>query len=168
MARYPKTMGLVAAGKAVEDGRAGTLGLALDDVEHVLPDLAGLLAGVDALPDAGLLVVVDNGGGLLVVGAEALLQGVGVVVGALDEGLAGDVVLHVLLGGVEGGVVGSARGRVDEAAGDAGDEEGVVDLELDDVAELALLLLEHGVEAFSLGNGAGEAVEDESASVSCC
>ena len=69
-----KTTSLVAAGKAVEDGRAGTLlGLALDDVEHVLPDLAGLLAGVDALPDADLLVVVDDGGGLLVVGAEALL-----------------------------------------------------------------------------------------------
>ena len=59
---------------------------------------------------------------------------------------------------------------MDEAAGDAGDEEGVVDLELDDMAELALLFLEHGVEAFGLGDGAGEAVEDESGGnlVNCC
>jgi len=51
---------------------------------------------------------------------------------------------------------------VDEAAGDAGDEEGVVDLKLDGVLELLVTGLEHGVEALGLGHGTGEAVEDES------
>ena len=92
---------------------------------------------------------------------QALLQGVGVVVAALDERLARRVVRHGLLGGVEDGVVGAARGRVDEAAGDAGDEEGVVDLELDGVLELLGAGVEHGVEVLGLGDGAGEAVEDE-------
>lgn len=95
------------------------------------------------------------------VGTETLLEGVGVVVAALDERLAGNVVLHVLLGRVEGCVVGSAGGGVDETAGDAGDEEAVVNLELDGVLELTLALLEHGVEALGLGDGTGEAVKDE-------
>lgn len=79
-----------------QDARAG-----LENTEKTLPDLTGLLASVDTAPDAGLLVVVDNGGGLGMVGGQSLFQGCGVVVGSLNQGLAGDVVLHVLLGRVE-------------------------------------------------------------------
>jgi hypothetical protein len=97
-----------------------------------------------------------------VVGGETLLEGGGVVIGALDERLARHVILHVLLGRVEGGVVGAARGRVDEAARDAGHEEGVVDLELDRVLELLVAGFEHRVQALGLDYRAGEAIEDES------
>lgn len=76
-------------------------GAGLENTEKTLPDLAGFLASVDAAPDTSLLVVVDNRGGLGMVGGQSLLQGCGVVVGALNQGLAGDVVLHVLLGRVE-------------------------------------------------------------------
>lgn len=50
---------------------------------------------------------------------------------------------------------------MNQAAGDAGNEEGVVNLQLDGMLELALALLEHGIQALGLGDGAGEAVEDE-------
>lgn len=50
---------------------------------------------------------------------------------------------------------------MDKTAGDARDEEGVVDLELNGVVNLLLLGLKHGVELDGLGDGAGEAVEDE-------
>lgn len=59
-------------------------------------------------------------------------------------------------------VVRPARGGVDEAASDARDEEVVVDEQLDGMLELLVLLLEHGVELLGLGDGTGEAVEDES------
>lgn len=52
---------------------------------------------------------------------------------------------------------------MDETAGDAADEEVVGDEELDRVVEVLLLGLEHRVELLSLGNGAGEAIEDEPA-----
>lgn len=74
--------------------RTAALFLALKDGKHVLPHLARLLTSIDTMPDAVLAVVVDDGGSLLVVGAKALLQCLGVVVAALDKGLAGDVVLH--------------------------------------------------------------------------
>jgi hypothetical protein len=67
--------------------------------------LSRFLAGVEAAPDTGLLVVSHNRLGLLVVGNETLLEGIGVVVTSLDKRLAGNVILHVILGGVEGGVV---------------------------------------------------------------
>lgn len=146
------------ASKLAED-RA--LGLGIKDVEQALPDLTGVLAGVDALPDAGLLVVVDYRGGLGVVGHEALLERISVVVGPLDQGLARNVIRHVLLGRVEGAVVAATRGRVHQAARDAGDEQGVVDLKLNGVLQLLLFLGEHLVESLGLGHGAGEAIEDE-------
>lgn len=77
----------------------------LEDSQDVLPHSAGLLAGVDASPDVGLLVVRDDRAGLVVVGSQALLEGGLVVVGTLDEGLASDVVGHGLLGRVEDFVV---------------------------------------------------------------
>lgn len=152
-------------GQLAQDTRArlGLGGIAVKDGEKRVPHLAGLLASVNGLPDARLLVVVHNGGSLLVVGLKALLEGVGVVVGALDERLAGDVVDHGHLGRVEGGVVGAARCWVDQATRDARDQQGVVDLQLHSVLQGLVALLEHCVETLSLGNGTRETVEDESA-----
>lgn len=55
--------------------------------------------------------------------------------------------------------------RVDETASDTGDEELVVDEELDDAVQLFLPRHKEGVEFLGLWDGAGEAVEDESARV---
>lgn len=138
------------------------LGLpSLHNVEHVLPYLSRLLASIQTLPDTSLLVVTHNGAGLRVVGAQALVQGLSVVVAALNQRLARDVVLHVLLGRVEGTVVRASGGWVDETAGDALDEKAVVNLQLNGVLESLFALLEHGVEAFGLRDGTGEAVKDE-------
>lgn len=142
---------------------ARVLVLALDDGQHLLPDLTGLLASINALPDAALLVVVDDGRGLLVVGNETLLEGIGVVIAALDKRLAGDVVGHGLLGRVEGRVVRAARGGMDQAAGNAFNQKRVVDLELNNVLEGLVALLQHGVETLSLRNRSGETVENETA-----
>ena len=54
-----------------------------------------------------------------------------------------------------------SAGRVDEAARYAGDEELVLDLELDDVVEFLLSVREHRVELLSLGDGTREPVKDE-------
>ena len=93
--------------------------------------------------------------------AKALLERLGVVVGALDERLARNIVRHVRLRRVEDLVVGAARGGVYKAAGDAGDEERIVDLEFDGVLEGLRGGGEHVVEFLGLGYCSGEAVEDE-------
>lgn len=138
-------------------------GLVVKDLEQALPDLSGFLAGIDGFPDARLLVVRHDGGRLLVVRAEALLEGVGVVVGSLDQRLARHVIRHVGLGWVEDLVVGAAGRWVHEAAGDTGDEERVIYLELDGVLERFLRLLQHFVELLRLGDGSWETIEDETA-----
>lgn len=137
------------------------LGAFLHNLQHALPHLARLLASVEATPDTILLVVTNDRGGLGVVGTKTLLEGVGVVVGALNQGLTGDVVLHIHLGRVEGTVVATAGGGVDETTGDALDEERVVDLKFYGMLEGLVALLKHGVKALGLGNGTREAVEDE-------
>jgi hypothetical protein len=136
-------------------------GAGLDNLQHVLPYLAGLLAGINALPDASIPVIVDDGASLGMVGAETLLEGLLVVIGALDKRLASHVVLHILLGRVESSVVAAARGGMDETTGDTFDEERVVDLKLDSVLKGLVAFLEHGVEAFCLGHSSREAVENE-------
>lgn len=135
--------------------------LVLEDTQQALPHLTRLLAGVNAAPDTSLLVVVADGGGLGVVGSQTLGQGVGVVVGALDEGLAGDVVGHVALGRVEDLVVRTAGSGVDQTASDTGDEEGVVDLKLNGVLELLLTGRKHLIQALGLGDSPRETVQDE-------
>ena len=120
-----------------------------------------LLGGVDLLPDTSVAVVVNNGAGLLVVGTETLAESALVVVGTLDQRLAGDIVDHGGLRGVEDLVVRATRCGVDEATGDTGDKELVGDLELNSVLEGLGLGLEHAVELDSLGNSAREAIEDE-------
>jgi hypothetical protein len=119
------------------------------------------LRSVDLLPDASVAVVVDNGAGLLVVGTEALAESALVVVRALDERLAGNVIDHGGLRGVEDLVVRAAGGGVHETASDTGDKKLVGDLELNSVLEGLRFGLEHAVELDSLGNSAREAIEDE-------
>lgn len=79
--------------------------LVSENTEKALPHLTRLLAGIDSPPDAGLLVVLTNRGGLVVVRNQALLEGIGIVVGALNKRLASDIVLHGVLGRVEDLVV---------------------------------------------------------------
>ena len=50
---------------------------------------------------------------------------------------------------------------MDETAGDTGNEESIVNLELNGVLELLVTLDEHLVEALGLGNCARKTVEDE-------
>lgn len=108
----------------------------MENTEKTLPDLSRFLASVDPAPDTGLLVVVDNRGCLGMVGGQSLFQGCGVVVGTLNQGLAGNVIFHVLLGRVEDLVVRASRGRVDQSASNTRNEESVVNLQFDGVLEL--------------------------------
>lgn len=135
--------------------------LLLEDVQEALPDLPRLLAGVDLPPDARLLVVTDNRTGLLVVRAQPLRQGVGIVVAPLDQGLARDVVDHLLDWRGEDLVVAAAAGRVDETSCDAANEQVVVDLQLNGVLERSLSLVQHAIELLGLGDCAWESIEDE-------
>lgn len=98
--------------------------------------------------------------------AQSLAQCLSIIVGSLDERLSSDIVFHKLLWWVKDLVVGSARGRVDQSAGDSVDEELVVNLQLDGVFQRLVLSLQHFVEAFSLGDGSWEAIENKAAGVS--
>lgn len=137
----------------------------MEDTQQALPDLARLLAGVNAAPDAGLLVIIANRGGLGVVGSEALGECVGIVIGTLDQRLAGNVVLHLLLGRVEDLVVRAARGRVHQTAGDTGDEQGVVNLQFNGVLKFLLAGSKHVIQALGLSDSPRETVQDETAIV---
>lgn len=75
--------------------------LAFQDTADASPDQLGALSGIDRGPNTGTLVVVNNGASLGVIGVQSLPEGTDVVVGTLDEGLAGDVVSHGLLRGVD-------------------------------------------------------------------
>lgn len=77
----------------------------VDDTEQAFPNLSWFLASINALPDVSLLVVSYDRGGLLMVGNEALLQSIGIVVGPLDQRLASDIIFHGLLGRIEDLVV---------------------------------------------------------------
>jgi len=135
--------------------------LLLENTEQALPHLTGLLAGVDAAPDAGLLVVLRHRSGLSVVGGQTLGQGIGIVIGTLDQRLAGDVVLHLGLGGVEDLVVRAAGGRVHQTAGDTSHEQGIVNLQLNGVFELLLTIRKHVVQALGLRDGPRETIQNE-------
>jgi hypothetical protein len=73
---------------------AGVVGL-LENSEETLPHLTRFLTGIDAAPDAGFLVVIHHGGGLGVVRGQALLEGIGIVVGTLNQRLSGNVIHHI-------------------------------------------------------------------------
>lgn len=75
--------------------------LAFQDTADTSPDQLGALSGIDRGPNTGTLVVVNNRASLGVISVQSLPEGTDVVVGTLDEGLAGDVVGHGLLRGVD-------------------------------------------------------------------
>lgn len=52
----------------------------------------------------------------------------------------------------------SSTGRVDQPAGDARDEQGIVNLELDHGVELLLAVLQHTIQLLGLGDGTGETI----------
>ena len=110
------------------------------------------------------MVILHDWGGLLVVCDQSLDECLGIVVAALDEGFASDVISHGLLWWVEDLVVRAARGWVDQASGDTRYKEFIVDLHLNGVIEWALSRIrKHRVQALSLGDCAWESIEDESA-----
>ena len=69
-----------------------------EDGTQVVPNDLGRLCSVDTMPEALGLVVVNDGAGLSVVGFETTGEGLGVVVGALNEGFASDIVNTSLFG----------------------------------------------------------------------
>lgn len=83
----------------------------------------------------------------------------------MDKGLSGNIVGHGGLWWVEDLVVRTARGGVDETAGDSRNKELVVNAELNGVLERQASLVEHVVEALGLGDSARETIEDESVKV---
>lgn len=111
-----------------------------EDAVNPAEDLLGRSRSVHSVMKSLHGVVVYQGSGLRVVRLESLLQGFCIVIGALDQGLAGDVVRHGLDGGGELLVVAPAAGRVDEAAGDASDQQSVVDAKLYDGIQVCLAL----------------------------
>ena len=141
------------------------LDLLLENTEQALPHLAGLLAGVNASPDTSLLVVFDDRGCLGMVSCKTLLQRVGVVVGTLNQGLAGDIILHIVLGRVEDLVVRPSRGWVDKTSSNSGDQEGIVDLQLNSMLELLLTSLEHVIKTLGLSNRTREAIQNETRNI---
>lgn len=96
---------------------------------------------VDEVEDLLFAVVVVDGGGHFVERLEALFHDLLLVVGALREGVAGDVVLARDLGGLELGVVDAARGDVEPAAARALDDDVVGDVEAHDALDAEVELV---------------------------
>lgn len=92
---------------------------------------------------------------------KTLLECFGIVVRALDERLASDIINHIALGGVEDLVVRTTRCGVDETASNTRDEERVVDLELNSVLQGLVGGPEHAIELLGLDDCSREAVKDE-------
>lgn len=129
------------------------------------PNQLGALGGIDTSPNTSLSVVIHDRDGLLVVRYQSLLEGLGVIVRSLDQGLTSRVIGHRLLGRVEFTVVRSTRSRVDESTGDSGDEQGVGNLELESSVELLVLGVKHGIKLLGLRDSSGETIEDETGGV---
>lgn len=58
----------------------------------------------------------------------------------------------------------TTTGRVDETAGDTGDQELVLDVELHDSVELLLAVSQHAIKLLRLRNSTGETIQDKSVS----
>ena len=86
-----------------------------------LPDLARFLTCVNALPNSGGFIVSNNRRRLGVVRCQSLLQRVLVIVRAMNQGFASDIVLHLRLWRIEDLVVRPTRRWVNESSSNAGD-----------------------------------------------
>lgn len=135
-------------------------------IQYALPDRAGVFAGIDPRPDTGLLVVLYNWCSLVVEDSQSLFQCFRVIVGSLDQRLAGDVVLHGLLRWVEHFVVRSSRGWMNESTRYAIHQELIVYLQLDRVFEWLVVRFQHAVQPLCLRDCAWESVKDEAARIS--
>ena len=102
-----------------------------------------------------LAVVADQRLGLLVIDLKALQDGLFLVVVALDQRLAGDVVLALDLGRIELDVIGAAGGDVHATTAHAGDDLAVRHVDFEHVVDRHAGIL-HGL---GLRNGARETVE---------
>ena len=154
------TLLLVFASDSAQYARTVRL-VALQDIKHVLPHLSRGLASIDAFPNSGFLVVVNDRRRLLVVRNQTLLKRISIVVAPLNQRLASHIVLHVLLRGIECAVIRATRCRVNQTTSDSGNEQRVVDLELYGVLEFLVALLQHVIQTFGLWNGSGESVKNE-------
>eukprot|EP01084_Bolivina_argentea_P070131 127552_1 len=125
---------------------AELLGNRVQDSEHGGGHHVGLLVTVDVEHDVTLLVEVLDGTHLLMEHLQALGDDLLLVIAALDQGLAGDVVSLGDLRGSELLVVGATTGAVQPAATGALNQDLVRDLEHHDSVEL----LTHGLELLAL------------------
>lgn len=113
----------------------------LEDSDQVGVNDIGRLGSVDDSVETFLGVVLSERRRLLVIGVEAFLERIDVVVGAALERLSSHVVDHGHFGRVELFVVGAAARLMDETSCDASDEEIVVDLELNYGVEFLVSML---------------------------
>lgn len=134
----------------------------VENAEDALPHGTWVFTGIDAGPDASVLVVSYYWACLIVICAQSLLQYLGVVVGSLDQRLAGDVVLHRFLGRVEDLVVGSTRGRMNQTAGDSINEQLILYLQFDGMFQRLVAGIKHVVETLGLGDCSWETIQDKS------
>lgn len=104
-------------------------------------------------------VVSENWSSFLVVALKTGLQGLGVVVGSLDEGLTSDVIFALDLGWIELDVVGSSRCLVNPSTLDSLNEDLVINFEFNDLVDLAAGLAEHLVELLSLYHSSRESIQ---------
>lgn len=95
------------------------------------------------------------------VGDQSLFQRLDVIVCALDESFARNIVGHGFFGRMEDLVVRAPRGRVDQSACDAGYEDVVGDQQLNCLAERLVFFLQHLVELFCLFDRSGKAIQNE-------
>lgn len=130
-------------------------------LQQALPDLTWLLAGIDRPPYPRFLIIADDGGGLVVVGHQTLLERVLIVVGALYQRFTRNVVGHVPLGRVEDSVIRSTRRGMDQTARYSRDEEAVIYLHFHSVHERLFSLSKHLVQSRCLGNSPRKPIQNE-------
>ena len=140
---------------------AAVAGEAVDDVAQLLENLLDVAAAIDAVLLALRLVIVDQRRGLCLVDAQAIGDGVFVVVGAVVQSAATDVAqaVHFRWRGV--GVVHLSAAAAGATPGDALDQQVEIHVDEDRGLQGAAQLVEHGVEGLGLGDVAWEAVENE-------
>jgi hypothetical protein len=107
----------------------------------VFPDVGRRLGRIDDAQNAALLIVAEERRRHRMVGLKARLERVGVVVVAVHERLASDVVLAGHLGRRKLDVIRATARLVNQTASDAAHQQRVVDAQLDDRVEFLFLRL---------------------------
>ena len=128
---------------------------------HLGGDLVRRGGAVDPAQDALVVEELDQRLGLLVVGLEPVADHVGLVVVADQQLAAVDVADTLALGRVEIGVEDVSRLGAGAAPAQPPRDHIVGSIDQEDSGEAAAELAHLRLERLGLGNGAGEAVEDE-------